>query len=58
MDERGDGGHLVGGPAFELDVRRTGRDGEGTDQNVEAQIKDAEIKKELRKTEKEETCGE
>ena len=22
MDERGDGGYLVGGPSFELDVRR------------------------------------
>lgn len=33
MDERGDGGYLVGGPSFELDVRRErervrGREGE------------------------------
>lgn len=41
---RGDGGYLVGGPSFELDVRREkGRGGEREtegDQNVAVQIED------------------
>ena len=32
MDERGDGGYLVGGPSFELDVRRE-REGEAGREN-------------------------
>lgn len=57
MDERGDGGYLVGGPSFELDVRREReREGGGhlrTDQNVAEQIKDREITTELRRQERE-----
>lgn len=54
MDERGDGGYLVGGPSFELDVRRerereSERQGGRTDQYVAEQIKDGEITTELRR---------
>lgn len=55
VDGRGDGGYLVGGPSFELDVRREKeREGEGgTDENGAEQIKEGEITTELRETQKE-----
>lgn len=47
MDERGDGGYLVGGPSFELDVRREGgREGKGGREASQSRSECSRLKKE------------